>query len=119
MSHVDAGIWRHGRFGTNASGSPRRSALLRGAKYAVVVAVSVVDMVQVTGDEIVGMATVLHHFVSAAVVVPVGGLMGATGVRWRAGVGVRRRYGHGMFVDVALVRVMQVAFVQVVGVVFM
>lgn len=85
----------------------------------MVVAVAVMCMVQVAGDEIVGVAAVPHRFVSAAVVVPVGGLVGTAGVRWSAGVGVRGRYGHRMFVEVALVRVVHVPFVQIVGVAFM
>ena len=70
-------------------------------------------------DQIVGVAAMRYRFVSATVVVPMGGLVGTAGMSWRAGVGVRRRYGHGMLINVALVRVVQVALVQIVGVVFM
>ena len=118
MSQVDAGARRHVRCGTNAAGPVRRPVLCD-AQHAVVVAVPVVGMVQVAGDEIVGVAAVLHRLVLAAVVVPVGSLVGAAGVSRRAGVGVRRRHGHDMLVDVALVRVVQMAAVQIVRVAFM
>lgn len=77
------------------------------------------NMVQMSGYQIVGMAAVLHRFVPTAVVVPVGGFMSAASVRRRAGVRVGSRYGHGMLVDMALVRVVQVAFVQIIGMAFM
>lgn len=118
MSQVDAGARRHVPCSTNAAG-PVRRPVLGDAQNAVVVAVAVVGMVQVAGNEIVGVAAVLHRLVLAAVVVPVGGLVGAAGVSGRAGVGVRRRHRHGMLVDVALVRVVQVAFVQIVRVAVM
>lgn len=118
MSQVDAGARRHVPCSTNAAG-PVRRPVLGDAQNAVVVAVAVVGMVQVAGDEIVGVAAVLHRLVLAAVVVPVGGLVAAAGVSRRAGVGVRRRHRHGMLVDVTLVRVVQVAFVQIVRVAVM
>ncbi len=98
---------------------PLAKALLRRAEHAVVVTVSIVDMMQVAGNEVVGMAAVLHRFVPTAIVVLVGGFVGAASVRWGAGFGVGFRNGHGMLVHVVLVWVMQVALVQVVGVAIM
>ena len=95
-----------------------RTSRLCGAQHAVVVAVPIVDMVQMASYKIVGVAPVLNRFMLAAVLVQVAGIVGPAGVRGRAVVRIRRRYGHGMFVNVALVRVMKVSFVQVVGVAF-
>ena len=103
----------------NASGSSQRIYCLCGAQNAVVVAVPAVNMVQVASNEIVSMAPVLNHFMLAAVLVKVAGIVCPAGVRGRADVRIRRRNGHRMLVNVALVRVMQVTFMQVVGVAFM
>ena len=85
----------------------------------MVVAVAVVPMVQVTGDVMVDVVTVPHCFVVAAVNVPVGRLVGPTGMTWRACIGVHRRDGHAMLVNVSLILLVQVTVVQIVGVAFM
>ena len=88
-------------------------------QFAVVVAVAVMPMVKVTGNKMVDMVTVPHCFVVAAVNVPVSGLVGATGMTWRAGIGVQRRDGHVVLVNVRLMLSVQVAVRQIVGVAFM
>ena len=87
-------------------------------QFAVVVAVAGVPVVQVTGNEMIDVVTVPHRFVVAAVNVPVGGLVGITGMAWRAGIGVHRRDGHVVLVNVRLVLSVQVAVGQIVGVAF-
>ena len=67
----------------------------------------------------VDVVTVPHCFVVAAVNVPVGRLVGPTGMTWRACIGVHRRDGHAMLVNVSLILPVQVAVVQIVGVAFM
>ena len=102
----------------NASASVHHQAL-GNLQLAVIVAMAVVPMVQVTGNEVVDMVTVPHGFVVTAVNVAVGGLVSATGMTWRACVRVQRRDDHAMLVNVRLMLLMQVAVVQIVGVAFM
>ena len=85
----------------------------------MVVAVSFVYMMQMAGHHIVDVAAVLDRFMLAAVLVPVRGIVCVACMGRCAGVRIRRRYGHHMLIDVAPVRVVQVAVVQVVRVTFM
>ena len=88
-------------------------------QHAVIVAMAGVPVVQVPGNEMVDVVAVTHRFVVAAVNVPVGGLVRAAGVAWRARIGVQRRDGHAMLVNMRLVLLVQVAVAQIVGVAFM
>ena len=63
----------------NASTSVHHQALCN-LQLAVIVAMAVVPMVQVTGNEMVDVVTVPHGFVITSVNVPVGGVVSATGV---------------------------------------
>ena len=102
----------------NASAQVHRRALCE-LQHAVIVAMAGVPMVQVPGNEMVDVVAVTHRLVIAAVNVPVGGLVSATGVARRARIGVQRRDGHAMLVNVRIVLLVQVAVVQIVGVAFM
>ena len=95
---------------------PRRYPVLCTEQLAMVIAMTLVRMVQMPGNEIVRMVAVRHRFMATVVTMLVDRLMGATSMVGRAGVGIQCRYRHGMIVNVALVFVVQMAIVQVVGV---
>ena len=63
----------------NAS-APVHHQALGNLQLAVIVAMAVVPMVQVTGDEMVDVVTVPHGFVVTAVNVAVGRVVSATGM---------------------------------------
>jgi hypothetical protein len=83
---------------------------------AVIVAVPVVRMVQVPGDDEVDVIAVRHRLVAAARGVMVSGGVSGAGMPRRAGVGVGAANCKLVLVDVIAVHVVQVAIVQVVGV---
>ena len=89
-------------------------AALRAGQLAVVVAMARVRMVQMTGDEIVGVVAVRHRFVATAVTMLVASLVVAASMIGRAVSGIRRRYRHGMVIDMALMLMMQVPVVQII-----
>jgi hypothetical protein len=82
----------------------------------VVVAVIAVRMVQVPIDQVVGVVAVGNGRVAAVRAVLVGFLVTAAVVAWRASGRVRRADRQGMLLDLAGVRVMQMAIVQVIDV---
>lgn len=79
---------------------------------AVIVAVSVVLVVEMAGNEIVGVIAVGNGFVSAAGSVFVAGLVVLTGVTAGAVLGILRVHGELMFVDVVAVHIVHVPVVQ-------
>lgn len=84
----------------------------------MIVAMSTVGKVQVPSDEIVHMVAMGNGGMPAARFVTMAGLMFGTGVCWSAGSRILAGDGECMFVDVVLMEVVQVAVVQVVGMVF-
>lgn len=84
---------------------------------AVVVAVVAVTVVQMARNEIVGVVAVRNGFVAAAVAVNVVRVVRAARVGRGARDWVRRPDVERAFVDVSVVRVVQMAFVDVVDVV--
>ena len=97
------------------SGRPGRSGA-DDRHGSVVIAVVTVNMMEVTVHEVVDVVSVRDSLVSAAWAMDVVGIMAAAGMRRRAVVGVGRGHLNHVLVDVAIVRVMQVAVVQVVDV---
>jgi hypothetical protein len=83
----------------------------------VVVTVVAVRVVQVTVDQVVGMVAVRHLLVATAGAVLMAGVVTATIMLGRAARGVGRVHLQLMLLDVAARGVMQVAVVQVIGVV--
>ena len=82
----------------------------------MVVAVRPVGAVEVSRDEVVGVIAMGDHFMAAACPVLVCCIVRLTTMRRGARVGICARDFDRVFVDVALVNVMQVPIVQVVGV---
>jgi hypothetical protein len=78
---------------------------------------SAVRVMEMAVDEIIDVVAVGYGLVAAAGAVDVGGIMGAAVVLRGAGVGVGRREGDGVFVDVAIVEMVQVAIVKIVDVI--
>lgn len=100
---------RHGRAG--------RARVLLPHDGAVIVAVTVVRMVQMAGDDVVDMAGVRDGIVPAATTMPMPAVVRAAGVGWRARSRVRRVGIEGALVDVPCVRTVQVTIVEIVHVV--
>lgn len=86
------------------------------ADRAMVIAVSVVGMMQVTVDEIIHVIAVRYGFVTAAFAMHVGCIVAATSVAAGASSRVCGVDGERMFVEVAVVGVVQMAVVDVVDV---
>ena len=85
----------------------------------MIVAVSVVRMVQVPVDDVVHMITMGYGFVAAFATVGMLCIVPLTGVAIRAVRGVRGRHLKLVLVDVAFMRVMHVTVVQKVSVAVM
>lgn len=94
----------------------RQLALADDLQRTVVIAVSVVRMVQVTVDEVVDVVTVRHRLVAAVRSVDVVGRVGTAGVVGRAGPRVGVADGDDVLVHMVLVRVMQMTVVEEVDV---
>jgi hypothetical protein len=82
----------------------------------VVVAVILVGMVEVALDQVVGVVTVWHRLVSAIGPVLVRAFVDAAVMVWGTPLGIGVADRDGVFVDVVLVRVMQVPLMEVVDV---
>jgi hypothetical protein len=82
----------------------------------VIVAVPVVRVMEVPGDEIVDVISVGHFGVAARRVVDVTFRVARANVRRRARARVGRGHAHSTFVDVIAVRVVKVTVVNVVDV---
>jgi hypothetical protein len=83
----------------------------------VVVAVAAVGVMEMTVDEIVDVVAVRDCFVAATGAVDMGGVMSATGVFRGAGGRVERRESDAVFVDVAVMQVVQMTIVEIVDVI--
>ena len=92
----------------------RRGSALDNFHGAVVIAVVAVRVMQAAIDEKVDVVAVRHGFVAAAGAVHVAWLV--TGARGRAAFGVGVGDGDGVLLHAAFMRVVQVAFLQVVHV---
>jgi hypothetical protein len=86
---------------------------------AVVVAVVAVRMMQVTVDQVVDVVAVRHRLVAATWTVAMVRVMAGAAMVGRAAVGVPLAHGDDMLVDVVLVRMMQVAVMEIVDVAIM
>ncbi len=86
---------------------------------SVIVAVIAVRVMQVTGDQIIGVIAVGHRLVSAARAVGMALRVRATAVRRRALRRIGDIYFDGALVDVVAMNAMQVTLVQVIAVVTM
>ncbi len=84
----------------------------------MIVAMSAVGKVQVPSDDIVHMVAMGDGGMPTARFVTMAGLMFVTGMCRSTGSGILAGDGECMFVDVVLMEVVQVAVVQVVGMVF-
>ncbi len=86
---------------------------------AMVVAMVAVRMMQVAVDKEVDMVAVRHGLVAAARPVPVALIVTGADVIGRAGAGIAGAHLEDMLVDMAAVRVMEMAVVQIVDVITM
>ena len=82
----------------------------------MVVAVSCVNVVKMTGDEIVDVITVRHRGMTAVRAMDVLGIVIATGMVWCASSWIRHIDRDRALVDVIVVDLVEVAIVQVVDV---
>lgn len=85
----------------------------------MVVAMVAVRMMQVAVDKEVDMVAVRHGLVAAARPVPVALIVTGADVIGRAGAGIAGAHLEDMLVDMAAVRVMEMAVVQIVDVITM
>jgi len=83
---------------------------------AVVVAVVAVRVMQMAVDKVVDVVAVRHRLVAATRTVAMVGVMTAAAMVGRAAVRVALAHGDDMLVDVVLVRMMQVAVMEIVDV---
>lgn len=82
----------------------------------MVIAVAVVWMMKMAGNQVIGMIAVRHRFVSAARSVHVGVVVTGAGVAGRAIGGIGGIDGNGVLVVMVLVGAMQMAVVKVIDV---
>jgi hypothetical protein len=87
------------------------------AECPVMIAVTVVLMVKVTVDEIVDVIAMRNGGMTAAGTMAMRGVMRAAGVPLRARLRVRRTHPDGVFVDVAVMVVVQMPVVEIVDVI--
>jgi hypothetical protein len=83
-------------------------------EHAVIVAVRPVFVVQMTRDEVVDMVAVWNGIVATARSVPVFATMLVTPVIRRTNVRILLAHTHPMFVEMTVVREMQMPVVQIV-----
>jgi hypothetical protein len=81
------------------------------------VAVTVVLMVKMPVDEIVDVIAMRNHRMTAAGAMVMRGVMGAASVSARTGVRVRPTHRNGVFVDVTVMVVVQMAVMEIVDVI--
>jgi hypothetical protein len=81
------------------------------------IAMTVMLMVKVTVDEIVDVIAMRNGGMTAAGPMTMRGVMGAAGVPLRARLRVRRTHRDGVFVDVAVMVVVQMPVVEIVDVI--
>lgn len=87
------------------------------AECPVMIAMTVVLMVKVTVDEIVDVTAMRNGGMTAAGTMAMSGVMGAADVPMRARHGVRPTHRDGVFVDVAVMVVVQMPVVEIVDVI--
>jgi hypothetical protein len=129
VQRIDRNVYG-ARFGGGARKKPKTRALyyrprllctdaslsLRAAHPAVIVAVTIMRVMQMAIDQVVYMIAVGHCFVSAVVAVLMCSTVACTIVTARAIRGIRCVDLKPVLIDVALVERVQVAIVEVVGV---
>ncbi len=84
----------------------------------MVIAVSLVRMVQMAFDEIVGVAAMRNRFMSATGPMRVLAVVRSAGMARGASGRIRAAFAEGMFIHMARMGVVKMAFVQVVNVIF-
>lgn len=82
----------------------------------MIVAVAFVRVMQVAADQVIDMVAMRHRLVPAGWAVPMIGRMGVA-IMLMAALGIPLVHGYPMFIDVVLMRMMQVSVVQVVDVI--
>jgi hypothetical protein len=82
----------------------------------MIIAVVAVRMMQVSLDQIIGVIPVRHRFMAAARAMAMSCIMAAAAVVRRAALGIVGAHFHDMLVDVILVRMMQMAVVEIIDV---
>ena len=80
----------------------------------VVIAVTAVRMVQMTGDEIVDMVAMRNRFVTATRSMNVGAIMPGAAMLWRATIRVLVAHLNPMFVHMVRMGMMKMAIVEIV-----
>lgn len=90
-------------------------AFLSGAQRSVIVAVPAVWMMKMVADAIVDMIAMRHRLVTAAGAVDMAGLVFGAAVIARASLGVLARHRDHVLVDVVVMRMVQVAIMQIIG----
>lgn len=122
LLHVDATRRRTRATRSRSDGAAARpvpcacATRLHDSDSAVVVAVSVMWTMQVAGHQVVDVIPMWYGRVAAVGTVHVIAGVGTTLVVWRAGVGIRVAHSEDVLVDMAIVRMVQVAVVQIVDV---
>lgn len=81
----------------------------------MIVAVTAVRVMQMIPDTVIGVAAMRHRFVSATRSMDMSRVVAAAAVTGRAAIRVVGRHLDHVFVDVAVMRVMQMPLVQVIG----
>jgi hypothetical protein len=76
-------------------------------------------VVQVSVHQIVDMIAVWYRFVAATGAMPMGRIVSAAPMCWRAQIGIRRVHLDDMLVYVFLVRMMEMAIVQIIDMAIM
>jgi len=99
----------------NESGSYSR--LLHDREHAMVVAMSVVGVMEMISHQEIDVVAVWDRLVPAALAMHVIGVMPAAAVLWRAILRIRRVDLEHVLVDVVTVRVMKVAVVEIISVI--
>lgn len=90
------------------------SLVLHDLHRTVVIAVTAMWMVQMTGDEIVDMVAVWNRFVAATRSMNVGAIMPGAAMLWRATIRVLVAHLKSMFVHMVRMRMMKMAIVEIV-----
>jgi hypothetical protein len=88
--------------------------ILGHADRPVMVAMTVVRMVKVTVDEIIDVIAMRNGGMTATRTVAMRGVVGAASVPTRARLRVRRTHRHEVFVDMAVMVVVQMSVVEIV-----
>ena len=82
----------------------------------MIVAMIAVRVVQMATDQIVDVVAMRHRLVAASRSMPVGGVVSAAAMVRRAAIGISGAYSNDMLIDMVVMRVMQMAIMEIVGV---